>query len=286
MYVIAGVTGRTGAATADALLAGGHALRVLVRSEDKGAPWKKKGCEVAVADLADPAALGRALEGGEGAYLLSPPNFAATDFLADRKAFLDRLVEGVKRARLRRIVFLSSVGAQHPAGTGPIVTLHRAEQALRGLADSVTFIRAAYFVENWGAVLPVAKAQGVLPHFGPTDVKFPQVCARDIGAAAARALVTAVDGTHVVELAGSQDWSVADVAAAVGALLGKPVKAAGAPVEAARAGLEQAGVPAEMARLYAEMYAGFGKGLVAFERPGAVTRGSTPLVEALRPIVG
>jgi uncharacterized protein YbjT (DUF2867 family) len=156
---------------------------------------------------------------------------------------------------------------------------------LRGIASSVTFIRAAYFLENWGSVVPIAKAQGVLPHFGPTDVKFAQVCARDIGEAAATALVTAAGGTRVVELAGQQDWSVEDVAAAVGALLGKPVKAVGAPVEAARAGLEQAGLPAEMARLYGEMYAGIAKGLIAFERPHGVTRSSTPLVDALRAVV-
>lgn len=285
MYVVAGVTGHTGAATAEALLSKGQEVRVIVRGADKGEAWRKKGCEVAVADLADPAALAKALEGARGVYLLSPPNFAATDFLADRKAFLERLVEGLKRAKAPNVVFLSSVAAQHPAGTGPIVTAHRAERALRGIAPAVTFIRAAYFVENWGSVIPVAKAQGVLPHFGPTNVKFPQACARDIGEAAAKALTSPAEGTRVVELAGKEDWSADDVAAALGTVLGKQVRAVGAPVEAAEAGLEQAGVPAEMARLYGEMYAGMAKGLIAFEKRESVTRGSTPLVETLRAMV-
>lgn len=285
MYAIAGVTGHTGAATAAALLSSGHAVRVVVRDAARGEPWRRKGCEVAVADVGDPTALAPALAGAEGAYLLSPPNLAASDFLADRKAFVDRLVEGVKRSKVRNVVFLSSIGAQHAAGTGPIVTLHRAEEALRGATSRVTFVRAAYFLENWASVVPVAKAQGVLPHFGRTDVKFPQVCTRDIGEAVARALVTVADGSRVVELAGREDWSVEDVAETLGALLGKPVKALGAPIEAARAGLEQVGVPPEMARLYAEMYAGMDSGLVAFERPDRVTRGSTPLRDALRAIV-
>lgn len=285
MFAIAGVTGHTGAAAAEALIARGRKVRAIIRSAEKGEPWRRKGCEVAVADLANPEALSKALDGVEGAWLLSPPNFAATDFLADRKVFLERVADGVRRSRLRNLVFLSSVGAQHPAGTGPIVTVHRAEQLLRDIAPSVTFIRAAYFLENWGSVAPVVKGQGVLPHFGPIDVKFSQVCARDIGEAAASALVAATAGTRFVELAGPEDWSVEDVAAAMGKLLGKPVKAVSAPVEAARAGLEQAGVPPEMARLYAEMYAGIGKGLVAWERPGAVTRGATPLVDALRGVV-
>lgn len=285
MYVVAGVTGHTGAATAEALRAKGQPVRVLVRRAEQGEPWRQKGCEVAVGDLADPAALAAALQGARGVYLLSPPNFAATDFLADRQAFLEKVVEGQTRAKVPSLVFLSSVGAQHPAGTGPIVTVHRAEQALRGLAPSVTFLRAAYFLENWGAVVPLAKGQGILPHFGPVDVRFPQVCARDIGEAAARALTAPAEGTRVLELAGLQDWSVEEIAAALGGLLGKPVKAVSAPVEAAEAGLTQAGVPPEMARLYAEMYRGIGAGLVAYERPQAVTRGSTPLADALRPLV-
>ncbi len=285
MYAVAGVTGHTGAATAEALRAAGHPVRVLVRRAEQGEPWKKKGCEVAVADLADPAALAAALQGVRGLYLLSPPNMAAADFLADRKALLERIVDGLKRSKVPAVVFLSSVGAQHPAGTGPIVTAHRVEQALKGLVPSVTFLRAAYFVENWGSVVGLARGQGILPHFGAVDVKFPQICAADIGAAAARALTEPIDGTRVVELAGREDWSVEDVAAALSTLLGKPVKAVAAPVEAAEAGLAQAGLPAEMARLYAEMYRGIGAGLVAFERPQAVYRGRTPLLEALRPLV-
>jgi uncharacterized protein YbjT (DUF2867 family) len=285
MYAVAGVTGHTGAVAAETLLSQGKGVRVVVRSAEKGEPWRKRGAEVAVADLSDPAALARAIEGTEGVYLLSPPNFATTDLLADRKVLLEKMVEALKRARARNVVFLSAIGAQHPAGTGPIVTVHRAEAALRGIAPSVTFVRAANFLENWGAVARLAKAQGILPHFGPVDVKFPQVGTRDIGTTVARALVEARGGTRVIELAGREDWSPDDVAAALATLLGKPVKAIGAPVESARAGLEQAGLPGEIARLFAEMYAGIASGLVAWEHPQAIARGTTPLVDALRPLV-
>lgn len=285
MYVIAGVSGHTGAVVADTLLSQGKKVRVIVRNAEKGAAWQKKGAEVAVADLGDVAAMTKALTGATGAYLLSPPNFAAQDFIADRKAMLGNLAKAITASGLKSLVFLSSVAAQHPAGTGPIVTVHHAEQLLGKLAPSVTFVRAAYFLENWGSVIPVAKAQGVLPHFGAVDVKFPQVCTKDIGEAAVKALVNPADGTRVVELAGKEDWSVQDVAAAVGTLLGKPVQAVSAPVEAAKAGLMQAGVPETMAGLYAEMYAGIGKGLVTFEKPASITRGNTALVDALRSLV-
>lgn len=285
MFAIAGVTGHTGAVVAETLLSKGQKVRAIVRSAEKGAEWKKKGAEVAVADLGDVAALTRALSGVTAAFLLSPPNPAAADFLADRTALISNMAKAVTASGLKRLVFLSSVAAQHPAGTGPIVTAHRAEQAFRALVPSVTFVRAASFLENWGSVVPVAKAQGVLPHFGPVDVRFPQVSTKDIGAAVVHALLTPADGAKVVELAGKEDWSAQDVAAALSTLLGRAVQAVSAPVEGAKAGLLQAGLPESMATLYAEMYAGMGKGLVTFEQPGAVTRGVTSLVDALRPLV-
>ncbi|MDP3237371.1 MAG: NmrA family NAD(P)-binding protein [Myxococcales bacterium] len=285
MFAIAGVSGHTGAVVADTLLSKGQKVRVIVRTAEKGVAWQKKGAEVAVADLGDVAALTKALTGATGAYLLSPPNFAAADFIADRTALIGTMAKAITASGLKSLVFLSSVAAQHPAGTGPIVTVHRAEQAFGTLAPSVTFIRAAYFLENYGSVIPVAKAQGVLPNFGPVDVKFPQVCTKDIGEAVVQALLTPADGLRVVELAGKEDWSVQDVAAALSSLLGKPVQAVAAPVEAAKAGLMQNGVPESMATLYAEMYAGMGKGLIMFEKPGSISRGTTPLVDALRPLV-
>ncbi len=285
MFVIAGVSGHTGAVVADTLLAQGKKVRVIVRDAAKGDGWKKKGAEVAVTDLGDVGGLTKALTGATGAYLLSPPNFAAKDFLADRATLLTNMVAAIKASGLKNLVFLSSVGAQHSKDTGPIVTGHRAEQALAKLVPSVTFLRAAYFLENWGSVIGLAKTQGILPHYGPIDFKFAQVGTKDIGLTAAKALLEPADGVRLIELAGAADWSVNDVAAALSTLLGKQVTAVSAPVEQAKAGLLQAGLPEPIAHLYAEMYQAAVKGLVAFEKPASVTRGTTPLVEALRPLV-
>lgn len=286
MFAIAGVSGHTGAVAADRLLAQGQKVRVIVRSAAKGEAWKKKGAEVAVADLSDVKALTTALTGVQGVYLLSPPDFAASDFVGSRGVMIDGMAQAIKAAKVPSVVFLSSVGAQLTSGTGPIITVHKGEKVLAGSAPSVTFVRAAYFIENWGSVIGLAKSQGILPHYGPIDVKFSQVSTRDIGEAVATALLTPKPGTRFIELAGKEDWSVTEIASAVGSLIGKPVQAVSAPVEQAHAGLKQAGVPDPMAGLYAEMYAGFAKGAVHWEHPTNLTRGSTALMDALRPIVG
>jgi uncharacterized protein YbjT (DUF2867 family) len=285
MYVVAGVSGHTGAVVAETLLAKGKPVTVLVRSADKGAAWAKKGAQVAIADLGDEKALTKALSGATGAYLLSPPNFAAADFLADRLALAEGMARAVKASGIKQVVFLSSVAAQLAAGTGPIVTANRAEGLLRAAAPSVHFIRAAYFVENWGSVLGLAKSQGILPFYGDVNAKFSQVSTRDIALAAVDALLAPQAGVNIVELAGPVDVSVTEVAAELSAVLGKPVKAVAAPVEAANAGLLEAGLPPTMATLYAELYAGMAKGTVAFERPAQVTRGATSIRATLAGMV-
>src|SRR5688572_853909 len=89
MFSIIGVTGNTGAVVADTLLGAGKPVRVIVREAAKGAPWKARGAEVAVAELGDVAALTAALRGVEGAYVLSPPRAASPDPLGESKQMME-----------------------------------------------------------------------------------------------------------------------------------------------------------------------------------------------------
>ncbi len=285
MFAIAGVSGHVGAATADALLKQGQKIRVLVRKPEQGERWAKRHAEVAVVDLTDEPALTKALVGMSGAFLLLPPNMGAKDYLAESAAFVDHLVHAVKKSDLKNLVFLSSVGAQHPSGTGPIVALHRAEKAFKGITPSLTFVRPAWYLENWATSLMSALETGELRFFGQTHHKFPQVCAHDVGEAAAKALVANAHGTHVVEVAGKEPWSVEDVAQILHTLLDAPVKAVSVPVEQAKDALAAAGLPEPMAALYAELYQGMARGLVAFSHPKEFQRGTTPLFDALKTLV-
>lgn len=285
MYAVAGVSGRTGAATANALLKQGQKVRVIVRDEAQGEAWAHKHVEIAVADLTDSAALAPALKGTQGAFLLLPPHLAATDYLADRAAFLEKMMAGVKKSGIKNILFLSSIGAQHPAGTGPVVALHRAEKALAGFVPSVTFLRPGYFLENWAGSLLHALDKSELPHFGTVHVKFPQVGTFDVGVAAANALVENVPGTRHLELAGKENWSVEDVAVVLTSLLGQHIKPVSLPVDAAKGVLEQSGLSAPMAALYAELYQGLARGLLAFAHPHGFLRGTTPLFDTLKTLV-
>jgi uncharacterized protein YbjT (DUF2867 family) len=280
MYAITGVTGNTGAVVAETLLAAGKPVRVIVRDAAKGAPWRARGAEVAIAALEDTAALTAALRGVAGAYVLVPPRLGSTDPLGENRAVIASIAAAARDARLPHAVLLSSVGAHHADGTGPIQSLHHAEQAI-GAVTALTAVRAAYFVENWAAALG-ALPQGIVPTFVPSTLAFPQVATRDIGRTAAGALVEGPHGRRIIELSGPRDVSATDVAAALTRLTGKPIAPADAPLDAVVPTFTSFGISAQMAELYREMYAGVISGRVAWEGGTAqAVRGSVAVDEVL-----
>ena len=287
MFVITGATGQTGSVAANALLDQGKPVRVLVRSADKAARLRERGAEIVIGELANRAALERAFTGASAVYLLSPPDTTPKDFIPERKALLESVVGVARAANVPHVVFLSSIGAQHADGTGPIRTLHAGEQALGASGLPSTFVRAAYFVENWAAVLPVAQKDGVLPSFLPATLSIPMVTTGDIGRVVAQALLAGPRGRRIVELSGAQDASAADVASALSRILGRQISVAEAPLDAVVPTFTSFGMSENIAGLYREMYEGVRTGQVAWEGQGAeAQRGTTNLEQALRGLLG
>jgi NAD(P)H dehydrogenase (quinone) len=286
MYVVAGVTGHTGRAVASELLARGEPVRVIVREEGKGAEWKKKGAEVAVASLDESGGLTRALSGASGAYLLIPPQYTAEDLIAALRRTVEELARSVRSSGIRRVVLLSSIGAQHAKGTGPIQTLHDAERAVGDAVKSFTSVRAAYFLENWAGVLRDAQEKGVLPSFLTPGRAIPMVGTRDIGRVAAEMLLDPSEGRRVVELSGPREWSPEDIAAELSRLLRREVRVQAAPLEAVVPAMTAAGMSVSAAKTFQEMIAAINSGLVSFEEGTAIRRrGSLGPADVLGPLL-
>lgn len=281
MFVITGVTGNTGSVVADTLLSRGEPVRVVVRESAKGEAWKARGAEVAVATLEDTAALTKALRGARGAFLLVPPVYGSATPLEDNRRLIASLATATREAQVPHVVLLSSIGAQHPNGTGPIQSLHEAEEALAPIT-ALTAVRAGYFMENWASSLG-ALSQGVLPTFLPKDQSYPMVATRDIGHTAATALLEGPRGLDVIDLAGPREYSASDVAVALARITGKPVAPAEAPLDAVVPALTSHGMSKAAAELLRGLYAGMISGRVAPDGGKARTvRGVVPVEEVLR----
>jgi uncharacterized protein YbjT (DUF2867 family) len=282
MLVVLGVTGNTGSVVADTLLAHRRPVKVVVRSAEKGATWKARGAEVAVASLEDVPAMIKALEGATGFYLLVPPNYGATAWLAEQRQRMDQAAQAVKASGVAHVVFLSSIGGHLAEGTGPIKAVRYGEQALGAVARHLTVLRPCYFLENWAPGIGMAKAQGILPTFIAPTAKVPMISARDIGRVGAERLMAGGQGKQIVELAGPEEYSPNDVAAALGGILGRTIAAQPAPLSAVVPTFKSFGFSDEAATLFEEMYASFARGAIGYEHAASVIRGKVQLAEALK----
>lgn len=279
MFVVSGVSGKTGRATADALLAAGLPVRVIVRSADKGRPFAERGAEVAVADLGDVDALKSALDGATAAYLINPPAYGEADPFAIALRLADGFARAIEQSDLARAVVLSSISAHLSAGNGIIHSNHLIEQRLGGLAKPVTFLRPGYFMENWAHVMGPVLSDGVLPSMLDLDRPFPMVAVADIGALAAKLLTETWIGRRIVELEGPTRVTPVAVANALGEALGRPVKAIAVPREARAGILAASGMSERTASAFVEMYDAFNDGTIRYEG-GQPRRGETRLAQS------
>ncbi len=92
----------------------------------------------------------------------------------------------MEQAGVQYAVSLSSIGADKPDRTGPVVGLHRFEQRLNRIPGlNVLHLRPGYFMENTLAQIGPVQALGIAAGPLDPDLKLPMICTGDIGMAAA-----------------------------------------------------------------------------------------------------
>lgn len=281
MYAITGITGNVGGAVARTLLAQGHSVRAVVRDAAKGQVWSDLGCEVAIAEMEDAAALTRAFTGARGVFVLPPPNFDPTPRFPEAKAVIDAVSRALVAARPARVVCLSTVGAQ---ATQSNLLSQRTlmEEALSALTLPVAFLRPAWFLDNLAWDIAGAREQGVFASFlQPLDRPIPMVAAADVGRVAAELLMQESPVERIVELEGPERVSPNAIAAALSMVLGRPVQAEAVPRETWGSLFLSQGMKDPMPRI--QMLDGFNEGWITFEGGDATVRkGKVGLIEVIR----
>ena len=270
MFVITGITGKVGAIAADALLKAGQQVRAVVRSAEKGAEWKARGCEIAVVpDADDQSALERAFDGVEGVFLMNPPDYDSDAAFTDTRRRVDATTRAISKAKPGRTVLLSTVGAQ----AREFNLLNWAgiyEAALAETGIPVAFLRAAWFMENALWDVAAAREGRFYSHLQPLDHAIDRVSVKDIGRVAAELLQETWMGARTIELAGPAKYSVNDEAAGFAVALGRPVEAVVLPRDTWEAQFRGQGMQHPNGRI--RMLDGFNEGWIDFERNGTEQR--------------
>ncbi|KAK5996840.1 hypothetical protein PT974_02185 [Cladobotryum mycophilum] len=233
---IAPASPKTGAATIRALLANAPPsleIHALYRNA-ANAPaefMSRANFRALQGDVTDPSTLD--LTGSDAVLAITPPAYDSGDPLKFAEIVSKNIKDAIERsATVKRLVLLSSGGAQFNHGVGEIRTNNIAETVLAATnVRELVFVRCTFFMENWTASLETLQTPE--PFFfstiTPLDWKVPMVATRDIGLALAAELIKQPEsgdssGPFIFDLHGPQEYSSLDVQAAFSSALGKKVE--------------------------------------------------------------
>jgi NAD(P)H dehydrogenase (quinone) len=282
MYAVTGITGKVGSTVAHHLLAAGRKVRAVVRDAAKGKPWAEKGCEVAVSEIGDSAALTASFAGTDGVFLMTPPNYDPEPGFPETQANAIAIEAAITAARPGKVIYLSTVGAQ-VAEPNLLNNAKLTEDMLRDVPVPVAFLRAAWFMENAAWDVEAART-GLVPCFlQPLEHAIPMVATADIGGTAAALLQESWAGVRIVELEGPRRYSAADLGRAFAAALGREVRMEPVPRETWEQLFRSQGMKNPMSRM--RMVDGFNEGWIDFEDDGEHRRGTVPLETVIARLV-
>jgi len=287
LVTVMGATGKTGKVVAERLLAAGVQVRAFARSAEKLASLTKAGAQAVIGDVKRAADLTAAFRGADAVYAMVPPEYGAPDVLKHYEVIDGAIASAITESGVKRVAYLSSLGAELPSGTGPVVGLHQGEEKLRGLPGlDLLLLRPGYFFENHFGAMGLIKSQGVNGGATNPDVPFVQIASADIGVIAARALQARdFSGVSVRELVGPRDLSMSETTRILGAKIGKPdLKYVQFPDEGVVAGLKQAGFSENLSRSFVEMSHAFNERKVVTHQPRTPANTGTTTFESFAEI--
>jgi len=284
MIAVTGITGRIGGQLANQLLDRGVEVRAVTRNPQKGEEWKKKGCQVVVAQPTDREALTKAFTDAEAVFILPAPVFDPQPGFAEAYTAMTAHRDAVRAANVARVLYLSTIGAQ--ARQTNLLSQHTIGEGIFGeLSVPVTFLRPAWFLENAAWDIPSAREGGVVHSFlSPLDRPLPMVSVRDISQLAADLILEKREGKRVVELEGPGRVSPEDLARTLAKALGRAVNVQAVPRESWEGLFVSQGMVNPYPRI--RMLDGFNEGWIDFEgEENEIRKGKTAADQVIQELV-
>ncbi|QHS60165.1 NmrA family NAD(P)-binding protein [Chitinophaga agri] len=229
MHIILGASGRVGSGIVAHLRKKGDSVKGIIRDEKKAPLLEKLGAKTAIADANDLPALVAAFQDGSTLFAITPETGHERNVLGETSDILENYRKALANSPIKKVVGLSSIGAQYESGTGNLVMSYLLEHAFTAMPVKQVFVRPAYYFSNWLMYMDTVRETGVLPTFFPVDLSIPMVAPEEVAAFTADVIHKEDEDGVIYELTGPASYSSNDVAKAFTAALGKEVKAVQIP---------------------------------------------------------
>lgn len=281
--LITGATGQLGRLVIDSLLTRGAAPEAIVagaRDLSKAADLAARGIRVVTLNYDDATSITAALDGVDSVLLISGSE------VGKRTPQHKAVIDAAKAAGVGKLVYTSA-----PKATTSDLVLapeHKAtEELIAASGIPAVILRNNWYTENYVDSLSQAATTGVLAA-SVGDGKVASASRLDYADAAAVALLEDSHIGEVYELAGDVAWDFSELAAAIGAIVDRPVEYKALSTQEHAAQLAAAGLDEGTIGFVTTLDADIKRGALA-DTDGTLARligrPTTPLIEGLRAAV-
>ena len=253
--IVTGSLGNISKPLTKELIEKGHQVTVISSKPEKKKDIEALGAKAAIGSVYDVAFLTETFTGADAVYCMIPPNhFGEPDVIAYFRKVGDAYGQAIRQSGVKRVVDLSSYGADQEEGTGLIQGAHHAEKIFDEIPGiTLTHIRPVYFYYNLlGAVNRIKKEGIIAANYGADKVLM--VSPIDIADAVAEELVT--PSGNKVRYVSSDALTGDEIAHILGEALGKPdLKWVLISDEQTQQNYQAVGLAPHLARELTEMFA-------------------------------
>ncbi len=223
-YVITGSIGHISKPVVTALVKAGHQVSVITSNQDRVEEIAALGAKALVGSVEDRAFIVSAFSGADAVYLMIPPNWKTTNWLAYQQNVADNYAAAVKENAIKYVVQLSSIGAHLREGAGPIDGLAYLEVQLETLTDvDVKILRPSFFMYNlYGQIGLVKNAHIFGANYGSETEPLVLVDTEDIAKVVAENLLALSFSGITIQYIASDEKTTTEIATELGKAINQP----------------------------------------------------------------